>query len=116
MIHHSFSSELCASKSGKDSCQGDSGGPLFLPENGRFVAVVTETEINYLQCSIKIIGRPRLELSAGVRDVLFPTTPESTPESLNLRNGSLRTRMELRTATVDLMADTYYLLSIYLCT
>ena len=69
------------------ACQGDSGGPLFLPENGRFVAIVTVTEIITL---IKCPGRPRLELSAGVRDVLFPTTPESTPESLNLRNGSLR--------------------------
>ena len=54
-----------------------------------------------------------MELSAGVRDVLFPITPESTPESLNLRNGSLRTRMELRTASVDLsrwqILITYYL-------
>ena len=111
LIHYSFSSELCAYESGKDSCQGDSGGPLFLPENGRFVAIVTETEVIPL---IKCPGRPRLELSAGVRDVLFPITPESTPESLNLRNGSLRTRMELRTAIVDLsrwqILITYYLL------
>ena len=61
---------------------------------------------------IKCPGRPRLELSAGVRDVLFPITPESTPESLNLRNGSLRTRVELRTATVDL--DGRYLILVHL--
>ena len=35
----SFSVNICAADSGKDSCQGDSGGPMVIEENGRYAVI-----------------------------------------------------------------------------
>ena len=51
----------------------------------------------------QFLGKHRLELSVAGRNVLTPPSPEYMPESQHSRIGSWRTRMELRTATVELL-------------